>query len=200
MVRQSRSDIAQLLPNGRFSEALPKAKQFYEDEGRLLAYDQVEYFCKSILQSISILSHQSDVHMLPDVTKEAMAGLIFAASRIGELNELQYIRIMFVERFGREFDKDCVDLRRGNIVCSEIVKILDTKMPQDEITDIVMELSQKYHSNISISANSISDCLASSNDLGIGNSDAEKMKSIVRRKLLHPNLGESERRDRSFMR
>ncbi|XP_019097131.1 PREDICTED: uncharacterized protein LOC104765377 [Camelina sativa] len=198
MVRQSRSDIAQLLTNGRFSEALPKAKQFCEDERRLLAYDQVDNFCASIMQNISTLNRQSDVHLLPDAIKEAMAGLIFAASRIGELNELQYIRSMFLVRFGREFDKECVDLRRGNVVGSEIVKILDTKLPQYEITDIVMELSQKYQT--STTADSISDGLAASNELGIGDSEAEKMKSIVRRKLLRPNVGEIEGRDRSFMR
>ncbi|EOA22203.1 hypothetical protein CARUB_v10002786mg [Capsella rubella] len=152
MLRQSRSDIIQLLPNGCFSETIPKAKQFYEDERRLLAYDQVEYFCASILKDISVLHHQSDVHLLPDVTKEAMAGLIFAASRIGELKELQYIRCMFVERYGLQFDKDCVDLRRGNVVGDEIVKILDTKLPEDEITNIVMELSRKHQSNITSSA------------------------------------------------
>ncbi|XP_010419208.1 PREDICTED: uncharacterized protein LOC104704891 [Camelina sativa] len=198
MVRQSRSDIAQLLTNGRFSEALPKAKQFCEDERRLLAYDQVDNFCASIMQNISILKRQSDVHLLPDVLKEAMAGLIFAASRIGELHELQYIKSMFFVRFGHEFDKDCVDLRRGNVVGSEIVKILDTKLPQDEIRDIVMELSQKYQT--STTADSISDGLAASNELGIGDSEAEKMKSIVRTKLLRPNVGEVEGRDRSFMR
>ncbi|XP_019092227.1 PREDICTED: uncharacterized protein LOC104748208 [Camelina sativa] len=178
MVRQSRSDIAQLLSNGRFSEALPKAKQFYEDERRLLAYDQVDNLCASIMQkqNISILNRQSDVHLLPDIVKEAVAGMIFAASRIGELHELQYIRSLFFVRFGNEFDKDCVDLRRGNVVGSEIVKILDTKLPQEEIRDIVMELS--------------------GNELGIGDSEAEKMKSIVRRKLLRSNVGEIEGRDR----
>lgn len=132
-----------------------------------------------------------------------MAGLIFAASRIGELNELQYIRSLFVQRFGLEFDKDCVDLRRGNVVGSEIVKILDTKLPQEELTDIVMELSQKYKTNIATSADSISEDSASSNDLGVDDSDAEKiqkMKSVVRRKLLYPHLEESQGRDRSFMR
>ncbi|EOA31927.1 hypothetical protein CARUB_v10015166mg [Capsella rubella] len=193
MLRQSRSDITQLLPNGRLSETIPKAKQFYEDERRLLAYDQVEYFCTSILKDISVLHHQSDVHLLPDVTKEAMAGLIFAASRIGELNELQYIRCMFVERFGLQFDKECVGLRRGNVVGSEIVKILDTKLPQDEITNIVMELSRKHQTNITTSADSVSE-----------DPDAEKMermKSVVRRMLLQSNLGESpQARDGSFMR
>ncbi|KAL1202501.1 hypothetical protein V5N11_025063 [Cardamine amara subsp. amara] len=183
MVRQSRSDIAQLLPNDRFSEALPKAKHFYEDERRLLAYDQIEYFCTSILQNISSLKDQSDVNLIPEETKEAMAGLIYAATRIGELNELQYVRSLFVQRFGLAFDKDCVELRPGNVVSSEIVKILDTKMTQDAISlEALIEISQKCH---------------------------QPMKTVISRKkvmkenskFLQPNLGESEERDQSsFMR
>ncbi|KAG7577370.1 Vacuolar protein sorting-associated protein Ist1 [Arabidopsis thaliana x Arabidopsis arenosa] len=210
MVRQSRSDIAQLLSNGRFSEALPKAKQFYEDERRLSAYDQVELFCRSILQNISSLKHESDVNLLLEETKEAMAGMIFAASRIGELEDLQHIRSLFVQRFGLQFDKDCVNLRQGNVVGSEIVKILDTSVRKDEITHIVMELSQKYQTNIATSADSISKDSASSDDLGISDPDVmkvEKMKRVRRKevvnensKFMHPNLGEFQGRDRSFMR
>ncbi|CAN8269301.1 unnamed protein product [Cochlearia groenlandica] len=144
LVRQSRSDIAQLLPIGRFSETLPKAKLLYEDERRLSAYDQVEYFCTSIMEDFSLLKLQKDVQLLPQETKEAMAGLIFSASRIGELKELQYIRSLFVERFGRVFDKECVDLRQGNLVSSEIIKILDTRMPQEATSqENIMRISKK---------------------------------------------------------
>ncbi|CAD5323167.1 unnamed protein product [Arabidopsis thaliana] len=211
IVRQSRSDIAQLLSYGRYSEALPKAKQFYEDERRLSAYDQVELFCTTILQNISSLKYENNVDLLPEETKKAMAGIIFAASRIGELEDLQHIRSFFVQRFGLKFDKECVDLRQGNVVGFEIVKILNTNMRGDEITHIVRELSHKYKTNITTSTDSISEDLASSDDLGIADSDAmkvEKMKRALRRKkvmkenskFLHPNLRESQGRDRSFRR
>ncbi|KAL0900021.1 hypothetical protein Bca101_083982 [Brassica carinata] len=201
MVRQSRSDIAQLVPYGRFREALPKAKQFYEDERRLLAYDQVKYLCTSILQSFSPLLHQSDVHLLPDETKEAMAGLIFAASRMGELKELQIIRSLFVQRFGQKFDKDCVDLRPGNLVNSEIVKILDTTMPQDAISpEIITAISQKYQTDFITSVDSITEDSASLDNLGIADSNKlARRKKVTKEnpKGLHTDRGESQRRDRS---
>ncbi|CAF2101233.1 unnamed protein product [Brassica rapa] len=205
MFRQSRSDIAQLAPYGRFREALPKAKQFYEDERRLLAYDQVKYFCTSILQSFSPLLNQNDVHLLPDETKESMAGLIFAASRIGELKELQIIRSLFVQRFGQKFDKDSVDLRPGNLVSSEIVKILDTTMPQDAITpEIIMAISQKYQTDFITSVDSITEDSASLNNLGNADSDTlARRKKVTKEnpKCLHTDRGESQERDRSkFMR
>ncbi|KFK24922.1 hypothetical protein AALP_AA8G042500 [Arabis alpina] len=185
MVRQSRSDIAQLLPDGRFSEAVPKAKQFYEDERRISAYDHVEYLCTSILENFSPILCQIDVNLLPEEIKEAMAGLIFSATRIGELTELRHIRSLFFERFGREFDKDCVDLRPGNIVNSEIIKILDTRMSQEEITpEILTGISQ----NVTSSAESSEDSTSSDNH---GN---KVMKENS--KFMHPNLGEANGRDR----
>ncbi|CAA7033533.1 unnamed protein product [Microthlaspi erraticum] len=193
MVRQAKSDIAQLLPNGRISEALPKAKQIYENEKSLSAYDHVEDFCTLILQDFSLLNHQSDVHFLPEETKESMAGLIFAASRIGELKKLQFIRSLFVERFGLEFDKDCVDLRPGNLVSLEIIKILDTKMPGEAISpEIVMGIYQKYQTDIAGSVDSVTE------------ESASRLERVVIRensKFLHSNLGESQGSNRSsFMR
>ncbi|CAH2053630.1 unnamed protein product, partial [Thlaspi arvense] len=209
MARQSTSDIAQLLPNGRFPEALPKAKYFYEDEKRLSAYDQVEYFCTSILRNFSPINHQSDVLLLPKEAKEAMAGLVFAASRIGELKELQSIRSLFVQRFGLQFDKDCVDLRPGNVVNPEIVNILDTNMPEDAITpEILTEISHKYEIKITTSVDS-SEVSAFSENIGVAKSEAVKIEKPKTRKkpmkekskFLHSSLGVSEGRDRSsFMR
>ncbi|CAN8268247.1 unnamed protein product [Cochlearia groenlandica] len=129
MLRQSKSDIALLISDGRLSQAHSKAKQSYEDERRLLAYDQVEFLCESLLQNLNHLKHQSDVLFLPEETQTTMAGLIFAASRIGELKELQYIRSLFVERYGLVFDKECVDLHPGHLVSQKMIEILDKTMP-----------------------------------------------------------------------
>ncbi|XP_018435415.2 uncharacterized protein LOC108807648 [Raphanus sativus] len=174
MAKHSRSDMAKLLNNDLLPEALPKAKQFYEDEKRLSAYNQVEYFCTSILQNFSPLDRHSDIHLLPEETKEAMAGLIFAASRIGELKELQIIRSLFVERFGLEFDKDCVYLRPGHLVSSEIVKILETKTPRDAFSpENLFEISKNYQTNTTW-VDSITKDSASRNNLGIASSDMAK--------------------------
>lgn len=129
-----------------------------------------------------------------------MAGLIFAASRIGELKELQIIRSLFVQRFGQKFDKDCVDLRPGNLVSSEIVNILDTTMPQDAISpEIIMAISQKYQTDFITFVGS-----ASLNNLGNADSDTlARRKKVTKEnpKCLHTDRGESQERDRSkFMR
>lgn len=110
-----------------------------------------------------------------------MAGLIFAASRIGELKELQIIRSLFVQRFGQKFDKDSVDLRPGNLVSSEIVKILDTNMPQDAISpEIIMGISEKYQTNFITSVDLITEGSAPRTNHGIADSDRRSKRNEKR--------------------
>lgn len=47
----------------------------------------------------------------PEELKEAVTSLIFAASRCGELPELQKIRALFTSRFGKELASRAVELR-----------------------------------------------------------------------------------------
>ncbi|XP_013633485.1 PREDICTED: uncharacterized protein LOC106339242 [Brassica oleracea var. oleracea] len=182
MVKQSRSDVAKLLDSDRLQEARRKTRQSYEDEKMLSAYDQVDYFCTSILQNFSPLDRQSDVHLLPEETKEAMAGLIFAASRIGELKELQIIRSLLVQRFGLGFDKDCVDLRPGHFVSSEIVKILETKYSRDAFSpENLLGIFQNYQtSSTTANVDPITKDSASRDDHGIARSDTAKKRNQKR--------------------
>ncbi|ESQ44709.1 hypothetical protein EUTSA_v10003332mg, partial [Eutrema salsugineum] len=210
IIRHTQSDIDELLLSSRFQETIHKVKHIFEDKTRLAAYAQVDYFCSFILQNFSQLKRQSDVHLLPEETKVAMAGLIFAASRIGELKELQYIRSLFFERFGPEFDKDSAYLRPGNFVTTEIIQIFSTMMPQDAISPkIGMETSQKYQPNITTTVESITEDSDSSNNLGFRYSDAVKIEILTTgvsranamKEFLHLNRVESQVRDRSlFMR
>ncbi|CAN8259229.1 unnamed protein product [Cochlearia groenlandica] len=124
MLRQCKSDIALHFSDGCLSQAFSNAQQSFEDERRLLAYDRVEYLCVLLLENLKHLKHQSDVLSLPEETQTTMAGLIFAASRMGEFKELQYIRSLFAERFGLVFDKECVDLRPGHLVSQKIIETM----------------------------------------------------------------------------
>ena len=47
----------------------------------------------------------------PDELKEAISSLIFAASKCGELPEMQKISRLFQSRFGKEFAARAVELR-----------------------------------------------------------------------------------------
>ncbi|KAK9272825.1 hypothetical protein L1049_003203 [Liquidambar formosana] len=65
----------------------------------------------------------------PDELKEAISSLLFAASRCGELPELQKIRGVLTSRFGKRFASCAVELRNDCGVNPKIVKKLSTRRP-----------------------------------------------------------------------
>ncbi|CAF1705980.1 BnaC03g44120D [Brassica napus] len=177
MVRQAQFDINQLLLSNRVQETISKRKHICEDKTRLAAYAQKK------------VKKQSPDLYLPHQ---------------GELNELKFIRSLFFERFGLQFDRDSVDLRPGNLVSSEIIKIFVKKMPQGAMSPV--------ETNIAASVESVTEDSVSTDNLGFRDSDAVKIeifktwigrKNIMKEssKFLHLNLVDSQGRDRSlFMR
>ncbi|KAF3544180.1 hypothetical protein DY000_02005106 [Brassica cretica] len=111
-----------------------------------------------------------------------------------ELNELKFIRSLFFERFGLQFDRHSVDLRPGNLVSSEIIKLFVKKMPQDAMSpETIVE------TNIAASVESVTEDSVSTDNLGFRDSDAVKIeifktwigrKNIMKdsSKFLHLNL------------
>lgn len=70
---------------------------------------------------------------LPSSVGEAMASLIFAASRCGELPELRLLRGLFTEQYGWEFDITSVELRPGNLVNSQLKEKLCINLIPDDV-------------------------------------------------------------------
>ena len=56
----------------------------------------------------------------PNDVNEAVSSLMFAAARCGDLPELQHIRKLFGERYGRRFESAAVQLGPGNLVNCQV--------------------------------------------------------------------------------
>jgi hypothetical protein len=70
---------------------------------------------------------------LSDDVCEAVASLIFAASRCGELPELHSIRILFTRLLGQNFERANVELLPGNRVNSQIKHNLSEKSVAEDV-------------------------------------------------------------------
>ncbi|CAN6691128.1 unnamed protein product [Malus baccata var. baccata] len=82
------------------------------------------------------------VQDLPAAVGDAVASLIFAASRYGELPELILLGGLFKEQCGRELDIISVELRPGNRVNSQLMeKLCITLIPM-----IIIALQTKISS------------------------------------------------------
>ncbi|XP_021296717.1 uncharacterized protein LOC110425960 [Herrania umbratica] len=90
------------------------------------AYAMIENYFNLLMERIVVLRNNKQC---PDELKEAISSLIFAASRCGELPELQKIRWLFTSRYGKELETRAVELRSNCGVNPKIVKKLSTGRP-----------------------------------------------------------------------
>lgn len=145
MVRQTRSDIAQLLQDQQLQKALHKVKQLYKDQSLLSAYNQIEQFCGCIATNMpQICRTTSGFESLPIDVLEAASSLVFAASRCGELPELNSMRYLFKRLFGYQFEAASVELQKGNLVNSKMKQNLCiSSVPVDEKLMLIKEIAEE---------------------------------------------------------
>ncbi|KAF3967001.1 hypothetical protein CMV_008954 [Castanea mollissima] len=145
IIRQSRADIAQLLQTGQLDQVFARVERLFKDQNLLAAYDQINDFCECIITNFSHLCEQRDVQSLPIDVRQALANLIFAASRCGELPELNLLRHYFRARYGCEFETTNVELRHDNIVTSQIKQNLcKLVISYDEMSQLISEIGKEH--------------------------------------------------------
>lgn len=123
---QARADVLELLNIGQRERALLRAEHVIREQNVLDAYAMIENYFHLLTERVVILEKNKKC---PEELKEAISSLIFAASRCGELPELQKIRKLFASRFGKEFATCAVELRNNCGVNPKIVKKLATRQP-----------------------------------------------------------------------
>lgn len=95
---------------------------------------------------IIVWSYQCrDVQSLPIDVRQALANLIFAASRCGDLPVLNVLRGFFRERYSCGFQITNVELRHENIVSSQIKQSLGRNVvPDDEKVNLISEIAKEH--------------------------------------------------------
>nr|XP_023929255.1 IST1-like protein [Quercus suber]POE89584.1 hypothetical protein CFP56_02303 [Quercus suber] len=145
IIRQSRADIAQLLRIGQLDQTFARVERLFKDQNLLAAYDQINDFCECIITNFPHLCEQRDVQSLPIDVRQALANLIFAASRCGELPELNLLRHFFRARYGCEFETTNVELQPENIVTSQLKQNLcKLVISYDEMRQLISEIAKEH--------------------------------------------------------
>ncbi|GKV16819.1 hypothetical protein SLEP1_g27400 [Rubroshorea leprosula] len=124
--QQARSDTLQLLDLGQKDRALLRLEHLIREQNMLDTYAMIENYLNLLMERIVIIQNNKKC---PDELKEAISSLIFAASRCGELPELQKIRRVFTSRYGKDLETQAVELRNNCGVSPKIVKKLSTRRP-----------------------------------------------------------------------
>ncbi|XP_047332818.1 vacuolar protein sorting-associated protein IST1-like [Impatiens glandulifera] len=123
----SRSDVIQLLNLTHHDRALLRVEQVIKEENMIDVFVMVEGYCFIILERIHLIEEQS--RECPEDVNEAVSSLIYAASRCGEFPELQEIRAIFTNLYGKEFAARAIELRNNCAVNRQMVIKLSPRQP-----------------------------------------------------------------------
>ncbi|KAA8530562.1 hypothetical protein F0562_005271 [Nyssa sinensis] len=118
---QARSDVVQLLTLGHQESTLLHVDHVIREQNMLDVLMIIEGYCHLLIERVILVKNSK---ACPDELKEAISSLIFAASRYGQLPELQKIRGVFTSKFGKQFAKRAVELRNDCGVNPKIVNKL----------------------------------------------------------------------------
>ncbi|KAK1645028.1 hypothetical protein QYE76_062833 [Lolium multiflorum] len=132
---QARGDVEQLLRLGHPDRALQRAEQVLREQNMLDVLDALESYCTLLADRAALVDAQREC---PDELREAAAGLVYAAARVGDLPELQEVRALLAAKFGRGFVAAAAELRSGCGINAKVVQKLSTKQPSLESRQMVL--------------------------------------------------------------
>ncbi|CAA7039276.1 unnamed protein product [Microthlaspi erraticum] len=127
---QATSDVTELLKLGQHDNAYHRVDQVIKDQNTLDVFFFVHGYFTLLLDRVHLFEHNRDC---PEELLEAVSGLLFAASRIGEFPELQEIRNVLISRFGKDLAASSIELRSNCGVNPIIIQKLSTRHPSREV-------------------------------------------------------------------
>ncbi|RYR37079.1 hypothetical protein Ahy_A09g042006 isoform F [Arachis hypogaea] len=140
-LKLARSDVHQLLQLGHHDRALLRAEHVIKEQNMLDVYDKIEGYCNLLFERVHLIAQEREC---PEELKEAASGLLYMASRCGDLPEILEIRAMLTSRFGKEFAARAIELRNNCgvdpqiitfvilLICFKLIQKLSTRMPSLE--------------------------------------------------------------------
>ncbi|KAH7532899.1 uncharacterized protein LOC107416535 isoform X2 [Ziziphus jujuba] len=125
----ARSDVKELLQLGHQQRALLRVEHVIKEQNMFDVFVMIDYYCNLLLERVKLIQKHKDC---ADELKETTSSLIFAASRCGELPELQEIRGIFTSVFGKELVARAVESRNNCGVNPKMIQRLSTRQPSLE--------------------------------------------------------------------
>ncbi|XP_048321052.2 uncharacterized protein LOC125419323 [Ziziphus jujuba] len=97
------------------------------------------------MESLSHVCKFRNLQELSIGVGEAVASLVYAASRCGELPELQLMRSLFRDLVGYEFEILNVELLHGNLVDIDLIdNLCINSIPDGEIHILIRDIAKEY--------------------------------------------------------
>ncbi|KAL8039563.1 hypothetical protein ABFX02_10G044100 [Erythranthe guttata] len=148
-VKQMKREISQLLESGQDQTARIRVEHVIREEKMMAAYDLLEIYCELVVARLPIIESQKNC---PIDLKEAIASLVFASPRCGDVPELLDVRKQLSVKYGKDFTTAAIELRPQCGVGNMLVEKLSATAPDLQtklkiLSAIADEYNVKWESN-----------------------------------------------------
>ncbi|XP_075509715.1 uncharacterized protein LOC142546093 [Primulina tabacum] len=141
-VKQMKREIAQLLESGQDRTARIRVEHVIREEKMMAAYDLLEIYCELIVSRLPIIESQKNI---PIDLKEAIASVVFASPRCGDVPELLDIRKHFNAKYGKDFTTTAIELRPECGVGRMLVEKLSAVAPDGQAKIKILSAIAEEH-------------------------------------------------------
>ncbi|XP_010681608.2 uncharacterized protein LOC104896550 isoform X1 [Beta vulgaris subsp. vulgaris] len=145
LLKQMHKEIAQFLQTGQEAIARIRVEHVIREQNIWEAYEILEMFCEFVLARVPILESQ---RQCPSELQEAIASIIFAASRCSDLPDLLQVKNLFTAKYGKEFISAVSELRPDTSVNRTIIEKLSLIAPPVQLRlKLLKEIAKEYNVN-----------------------------------------------------
>ncbi|KZV42731.1 dentin sialophosphoprotein-like [Dorcoceras hygrometricum] len=142
-VKQMKREIAQLLESGQDRTARIRVEHVIREEKMMAAYDLLEIYCELIVSRLPIIESQKNI---PIDLKEAIASVVFASPRCGDVPEFLDIRKHITAKYGKDFTTAAIELRPECGVGRMLVEKLSAVAPDGQAkTKILIAIAEEHN-------------------------------------------------------
>jgi vacuolar protein sorting-associated protein IST1 len=137
--KQQRRAMAQLLEAGKIESARIRVENIIRSDIITELHEILELYCELLLARIGMMEGSTCDPGL----EEAVKSIMFAAPRI-EVKEVNSVRILLAEKFGKDFAKTAADNSDGMVSEKVVKKLSVTPPPQALVNGYLEEIARTY--------------------------------------------------------
>jgi len=137
--KQQRRAMAQLLEAGKIESAKIRVENIIRSDITTELHEILELYCELLLARTGLMEGP----VCDPGLEEAVKSLIYAAPRT-DVKELQQVRALLVDKYGKEFALQAVDNSDGKVAEKVLKKLAVTPPPQELVTGYLEEIARTY--------------------------------------------------------
>ncbi|KAF3935971.1 hypothetical protein ABW19_dt0208947 [Dactylella cylindrospora] len=136
----NRRQLAQILEQGKYESAKIRVEGIIREDISVELLEILELYCELLLARIGLMEAKE----VDPGLEEAIQSIIYAAPRT-DVKELQQVRNLLVEKYGKEFALVAMENLDGK-VADRVSKKLKVEPPSQELVELYLqEIAKTYH-------------------------------------------------------